>query len=140
MTRTNISTGGALEEKYSYSRAVRIGNVVKVSGTCAVDPEGNTVGVGDVAAQVARCFEIISSALEGAGSGLGDIVINRVYLTDIDDAPAAGEVHGAIFGEVRPACTMMAVAALVNPEFLVEIECEAVIPDGAQADAGATAH
>ncbi len=136
MTRTNISTGGALEEKYGYSRAVRFGNVVKVSGTCAVDADGSTVGVGDVGAQVARCFEIISSALEGAGATLGDIVANRIYLTNIDDAPAAGEVHGAIFGETRPACTMMAVSAFVNPEFLVEIECEAIIPD----DTGATTH
>jgi enamine deaminase RidA (YjgF/YER057c/UK114 family) len=136
MTRTNISTGGALEEKYGYSRAVRVGNVVKVSGTCAVDGDGNAVGAGDVAAQVARCFEIISSALEGAGATLGDIVINRVYLTNIQDAAAAGEAHGAIFGEVRPACTMMAVAGLVNPDFLVEIECEAVVPD----DADMTTH
>lgn len=136
MTRTNISSGGALEEKYGYSRAVRFGNVVKVSGTCATDTDGSTVGVGDVGAQVARCFEIISAALEGAGATLGDIVSNRVYLTNIDDAPAAGEVHGAIFAETRPTCTMMAVSAFVNPEFLVEIECEAIIPD----DAGATTH
>lgn len=132
MTRTNISTGGALEEQYAYSRAVRIGNVVKVSGTCSTDPDGGVVGAGDISTQVARCFDIIASALEGAGATMGDIVINRIYLTDIDDAPAAGAVHGAIFGEVKPACTMMAVAALVNPDFLVEIECEAVIPDGAE--------
>lgn len=131
MTRTNISTGGAMEDKYGYSRAVRMGNIVKVSGTCATDPEGNTVGVGDVTAQVARCFEIISSALEGAGATLGDIVINRIYLTNIDDADAAGSAHGAIFGEVRPACTLLAVGALVRPDFLVEIECEAVIPEEA---------
>lgn len=131
MSRTNISTGGPLEEKYGYSRAVRIGNVIKVSGTCSTDADGTTVGVGDVAAQISRCFEIIASALEGAGSGLGDIVINRVYLTNIADAPAAGEAHGQIFGDVRPACTMMAVSALVNPEFLVEIECEAIVPDDA---------
>ncbi len=133
MTRTNISTGGALEEQYGYSRAVRIGNIVKVSGTCSTDGEGNTYGVGDVTQQVARCFEIIGSALEGAGATLGDIVINRIYLTNIDDAAAAGSAHGAIFGEVRPACTMMAVGALVRSDFLVEIECEAVIPDGADA-------
>jgi len=136
MTRTNISTGGKLEDDYGYSRAVRIGNVIKVSGTCATDADGNTVGVGDVTQQVARCFEIIGSALEGAGATLGDIVINRVYLTNIDDAAAAGSAHGAIFGEVKPACTMMAVAALVRPDFLVEIECEAVIPD----DADLTTH
>lgn len=136
MTRTNISTGGALEDQYGYSRAVRVGNVIKVSGTCATDPEGNTVGVGDVTQQVARCFEIISSALEGAGATLGDIVINRVYLTNIDDAAAAGSAHGAIFGEVKPACTMMAVGALVRPDFLVEIECEAIV----EGDAEMTTH
>ena len=138
MTRTNISTGGALEEKYGYSRAVRIGNTVRVSGTCATDTDGSVVGVGDVAAQVARCFEIIEAALDGAGAGLGGVVATRIYLTNIDDAAAAGEVHGAIFGEVRPACTMLAVSALVNPDFLVEIECEAVIPD--EAGDGATTH
>ena len=133
MTRTNISTGGALEEKYGYSRAVRIGNVIRVSGTCSTDTDGSTVGVGDVSAQVARCFEIIASALEGAGSGLGDIVINRIYLTNIADAPAAGEAHGAIFGDVKPACTLIGINELVNPEFLVEIECEAVLPEGSEA-------
>ncbi len=132
MTRTNISTGGAMEETYGYSRAVRMGNVVKVSGTCSTDGDGNTHGVGDVTAQVARCFEIISSALEGAGATLGDIVINRIYLTNIEDAEAAGSAHGAIFAEVKPACTMMAVAALVRDDFLVEIECEAIVPDGAE--------
>ncbi len=136
MTRTNISTGSALEEKYGYSRAVRVGNVIKVAGTCASDGEGGVAGVGDVGAQIARCYEIIASALEGAGASLGDIVMNRVYLTNIDDAPAAGEAHGAIFGEVRPACTMMAIGGLVHPDFLVEIECEAVISD----DADATTH
>ncbi len=136
MTRMNISTGGALEEKYGYSRAVRVGNVIKVAGTCATDGEGNAYGVGDVAAQVARCFETIAAALEGAGAGLGDIVMTRIYLTNIDDAPAAGEAHGAIFGEVRPACTMMAIGALVHPDFLVEIECEAMLPD----EGAATTH
>jgi len=136
MTRTNISTGSKLEDEYGYSRAVRIGNTIKVSGTCATDPEGNTVGAGDVTQQVARCFEIISTALEGAGATLGDIVINRIYLTNIEDAQAAGSAHGAIFAEVKPACTMMAVGALVRPDFLVEIECEAVLPD----DSDATTH
>lgn len=131
MTRTNISTGSKLEDAYGYSRAVRIGNTIRVSGTCATDPEGNTVGTGDVTQQVARCFEIIATALEGAGATLGDIVINRIYLTNIDDAQAAGSAHGAIFAEVKPACTMMAVGALVRPDFLVEIECEAVVPDAA---------
>ena len=135
MTRTNISTGGAYEEKYGYSRAVRIGNTVRVSGTCATDADGSVVGVGDAATQTARCFEIIEAALEGAGASLGGVVATRIYLTNIDDAAAAGEVHGAIFGEVRPACTMLAVSALVNPDFLVEIECEAVIPDETQAEA-----
>lgn len=136
MTRTNISTGGTLEEQYAYSRAVRVGNVVKVSGTCSTDPDGGVVGAGDISTQVARCFDIISTALEGAGATMGDIVINRIYLTNIEDAQAAGSAHGAIFAEVKPACTMMAVGALVRPDFLVEIECEAVLPD----DSDATTH
>ena len=138
MTRTNVASGSKLEPVYGYSRAVRFGTAIKVSGTCAVGPEGETVGVGDAAAQAARCFEIIGSALEAAGASLGDIVINRIYLTNIEDADAVGRVHGEIFAEVKPCCTMMAVAKLVKDDFLVEIEAEAIVAEGADENPGVT--
>lgn len=138
MTRTNVASGGKLEPVYGYSRAVRVGNTIKVSGTCSVGPDGETVGVGDAGAQVARCFEIIGMALEAAGASLGDIVINRIYLTNIADSEAAGTVHGEIFGEVKPCCTMMAVAGLVKDDFLVEIESEAIVTEDSHENPGTT--
>lgn len=127
--RTNVSGGGKLEDAYGYSRAVRVGNVIKVAGTCSTDVDGSVVGEGDAATQAVRCFEIIGAALEAAGAGLGNIVSTRIYLTNIDDAPAVGEVHGQMFAEVKPAVTMLQVSAFVNPAFLVEIECEAMVAD-----------
>ena len=129
MTRLNISSEGKFEDAYGYSRAVRIGNVIKVSGTCAVGPDGEVVGVGDAAAQAERCFEIIAAALEAAGASLGDIVANRIYLTNTAHAEAVGEVHGRIFGDVKPCCTMLAVSALIHPAWLVEIESEALVSE-----------
>ena len=138
MTRTNVASGGKLEPVYGYSRAVRVGSAIKVSGTCAVGPDGETVGVGDAAEQAARCYEIIGMALEAAGASLGDIVINRVYLTNIEDADAVGRVHGEIFSEVKPCCTMMAVSKLVKDEFLVEIESEAIVSEDPHENPGTT--
>lgn len=137
MTRTNISTGGKMEEDYGYSRAVRMGNVIKVSGTCATE-DGKPYAPGDAAEQTRKIFATIGAALETAGASLGDIVINRIYLTNIADAPAVGAAHGEIFGEVKPACTMMAIGALVLPEFLVEIECEAMISEDSHENPGTT--
>ncbi len=137
MTRTNISTGGKTEEAYGYSRAVRIGNVIKVAGTCAVE-DGKPYAPGDAAEQTRKIFAIISSALETAGATLGDIVINRIFLTNIEDSDAVGKVHGEIFGEVRPACTMLGTSALILPEFLVEIECEAIVSEEFHANPGTT--
>jgi len=117
MTRTNISTGGKTEEAYGYSRAVRVGDAIKVAGTCAVE-DGKPYAPGDAAEQTRKIFATISAALETAGATLGDIVINRIYLTNIEDSDAVGKVHSEIFDAVRPACTMMAIGALVSPEFL----------------------
>jgi len=126
-----------MEDIYGYSRAVRVGNTIKVAGTCAVE-DGKPYAPGDAAEQARKIFATISAALETAGATLGDIVINRVYLTNIEDSDAVGKVHGEIFGEVRPACTLMAVGGLVMPEFLVEIECEAIIAEDAHENPGTT--
>lgn len=137
MTRTNISSGGKMEEDYGYSRAVRMGNIIKVAGTCAVE-DGKPYAPGDAAEQTRKIFATIAGALEAAGASLGDIVINRIFLTNIEDGPAVGAVHGEIFGEVKPACTMVGTSALVLPEFLVEIECEAMIGDASHENTGTT--
>lgn len=137
MTRTNISTGGKMEEAYGYSRAVRVGNVIKVAGTCAVE-DGKPYAPGDAAEQTRKIFATISAALETAGASLGDIVINRIFLTNIDDSEAVGKVHSEIFDAVRPACTLVGTSALVLPEFLVEIECEAIISEDVHENPGTT--
>lgn len=137
MTRTNISTGGKLEETYGYSRAVRVGNVIKVAGTCAVE-DGKPYAPGDAAEQTRKIFATISAALETAGASLGDIVINRIFVTNIDDSDAVGKVHNEIFGAVRPACTLVGSSALILPEFLVEIECEAIVSEDTHENPGTT--
>jgi len=103
--------------------------VIKVSGTCAVDENGAPFAAGDPAGQAIRCYEIIGSALKAAGAELGNIVISRVYLKNISDAEAVGTAHGQLFGEVKPAMTLLEVSGLVHDDFLVEIECEAVVGD-----------
>lgn len=138
MTRTNVDGGGKLEASYGYSRAVRVGNVIKVAGTCAVGADGQPHAPGDAAEQTRRIFQTLGAALEAAGAGLGDIVLNRIFVVNIEDAPAVGTVHGEIFGEVKPACTMVGTSALVHPDFLVEIECEAIITEEAHENSGTT--
>lgn len=125
--RELISNGNPMEELVGFSRAVRVGPFISVGGTAPVDADGNTVGVGDVAAQTRQCIEIIRAALEKAGSGLHDVVRLRILLTDIADWKAAVEVRKAYFGEIRPADTIMEVSGFVNPEWLIEIEADAII-------------
>lgn len=137
MTRTNISSGGKMEDLYGYSRAVRIGNTIKVAGTCAVE-DGKPYAPGDAAEQARKIYSVIGAALEAAGASLGDIVINRVFVVNPEDFEAVGEVHGEIFGEVKPACTMVGTSALVLPEFLVEIESEAIVSEDAHENPGTT--
>lgn len=131
MERTNVDGGGKLEASYGYSRAVRVGNIIRVAGTCATDENGKPFAVGDPAGQAVRCFEVIGAALRAVGADLGNIVATRIYLKDINDAEAVGLAHGQLFQEVKPACTMIGGAALVHDDFLVEIECEAVAVEGA---------
>jgi len=125
--RELISNGNPMEKVVGFSRAVRVGPFISVGGTAPVDAEGNTVGVGDVAAQTRQCIEIIKKALEQAGSGLHDVVRTRVILTDIDDWKAAIDVRKEYFRDVRPVDTIMAVDRFVNPEWLVELEADAIV-------------
>lgn len=127
--RQLITNGNPMETIAGFSRAVRVGRHVFVGGTAPVDPEGKTVGVGDVGAQTRRCFEIIEAALAEAGASLADVTRTRVILTDIDRWREAIEVRKEFCRESRPVDTIMAVTRFVNPEWLVEIEVDAVIAD-----------
>lgn len=125
--RQLVSNGNPLEEIVGFSRAVRVGSYIAVGGTAPVDATGKTVGVGDVFVQTKQCFEIIKAALEDAGSGLHDIVRTRVILTDIDNWKEAIEARKLYCRDVRPVDTIMAIDRFVSPEWLVEIEVDAVI-------------
>jgi enamine deaminase RidA (YjgF/YER057c/UK114 family) len=125
--RRNVSTGSPYEPVIGMSRAVRIGNVVAVSGTAPIGPDGKTVGVGDPAAQARRCFEISKIALEKLGAGLGNVIRTRIMLARIDDWRAVAEVHGEFFRDVRPVNTIVQVARFIDPDWLVETEIDAVI-------------
>lgn len=124
--RQNVSSGSPWEEAVGYSRAVRIGRVVYVAGTTAT-VNGEVVGEGDAAEQTRVALAIIERALRDAGATLSDVVRTRLYVTDIRRWEEIGRVHGEVFGGVRPAATMVQVAALIDPRHLVEIEAEAVL-------------
>ncbi len=118
-----------MEAVVGFSRAVRVGPYITVGGTAPVGPDGKTVGVGDVAVQTRQCIEVIKQALQQAGSGLHDVVRTRIILTNIDDWKAAIDVRKEYFQDVRPVDTIMAIDRFVNPEWLIEIEADAVIMD-----------
>jgi enamine deaminase RidA (YjgF/YER057c/UK114 family) len=133
-TRASVSSGSPFEPQLGSCRAVRVGNVIAVAGTAPLSAEGRTVGIGDAAAQARKCLEIIASALERLGASTKDVMRTRILLTYIDDWKAVGEVHGEFFKNVRPATTVMQVLSFTDPDWLVEIEADAItkISDGAE--------
>lgn len=125
--RQLVSSGSPFEGVIGFSRAVRVGNMVVVSGTAPIGDDSKTVGVGDLYTQTRRCLEVARRALEKAGATLADVVRTRVFLTRMEQWQEAARAHREAFGEIRPACTFVQVAGLINPEWLVEIEVDAVL-------------
>ncbi|KQM13647.1 hypothetical protein ASE73_10985 [Sphingomonas sp. Leaf24] len=130
MTRRHTASTSPYEATIGFARAVRVGTRILVSGTAPVEPDGSSTP-GDAAAQAERSFAIIEDAIGQLGGRIEDVVRTRMFLTDPSDAGAVGGVHGRIFGSVRPAATMLVVAALLRPEWRVEIEAEAIVESDA---------
>jgi enamine deaminase RidA (YjgF/YER057c/UK114 family) len=138
-TRQNISSGSPFEPRVGMSRAVRLGPIVAVAGTAPLGADGRTVGHGDAAAQARRCLDVVRAALERAGASLADVVRTRILLTRIDDWEAVASVHGEVFRDIRPANTVMQVSRFIDPEWLVEIEADAVVASDANVPEASTA-
>ena len=131
--RKLVSSGSPYEPKIGISRAVRASSFVTIAGTAPLGADGRTVGRGDAAAQARRCLQIIATALEGAGAALRHVVRTRILLTRIEDWEAVAAVHGEVFRDIRPVNTVMQVVRFIDPDWLVEIEADAVIDDESRA-------
>lgn len=127
--RMNISSGAKWEDIVGYSRAVRVGNIVEVAGTTAVDEQGNVVGLNDAYEQTRFIFAKIEKALTAAGASLKDIVRTRMFVTDISKWEEIGKAHGEVFRTIKPAASMIEVKGLISPELLVEIEVTAIVSE-----------
>lgn len=126
MKRLNVSSGSAFEKPIGFSRAVRIGNFISVSGTAPIGPDGNTAYPGDLYRQTIRCIEIIKKAIMDAGGQLDNVIRTRIYLKDIAEWEKAAKAHGEFFTDIRPACTFVEIKGLINDDWLIEMEADCV--------------
>lgn len=131
MQRKNVSSGSPFEKSIGFSRAVRVGNVIAVSGTAPLLEDGNTASIGDVYGQTRRCLEIMQKAIENAGGRLTDVIRTRIMLLDISTWEKAAQAHGEIFSDIRPACTFVEVSGLIQDDWLVETEADCVLSTAA---------
>jgi len=129
LSRRRVSTGSPYEPKIGISRAVRSGRVIAVTGTAPLGPDGKTVAIGDPTRQAHRCLEIIEAAIEGLGGKISDVIRTRILLTRIEDWQAVASVHGEFFKDIRPANTIMQVVRFIDPNWLVEIEADAILEE-----------
>jgi enamine deaminase RidA (YjgF/YER057c/UK114 family) len=129
MSRQHVSSGSPYEPRLGISRAVRLGPIIAVAGTAPLGPDGKTVGKGDPAAQARRSLEIVRNALEQLGASLSEVIRTCILLTRIEDWESVGQVHGGFFREIRPVSTVMQVTRFIDPDWLVEIEADAVVED-----------
>ncbi len=126
--RQNISSGSPYEPTIGFSRAVKVGNHIAISGTAPIGADKKVAGPGDAYLQTKRCIEIAAGVLEKGGASLKDVTRTRLFLTNIKDWEAAAKAHGEAFGEIRPACTFVQISALIDPAWLVEMEFDAIVP------------